>query len=269
MDVRIRNNVTTQGQGEQTLLLAHGFGCDQQMWRFVAPDLARDHRVVLFDYVGCGGSDVSAWREDRYDSLEGYAQDVIEVCDALGLRSVVFIGHSVSAMIGTLAAIARPELFARIIMVGPSPRYLNDPPSYHGGFERQDIEGLLELMDHNMIGWANYLAPVVMQNEDRPELTAELASSFCAGDPAIGRRFARLVFFGDNRADLHRLTVPALILQCQDDAIAPREVGDYLHAHLPCSELVQLQAVGHCPHMSHPQETLAAIRSDLARFFAR
>lgn len=268
MDVQKRNNLTDMGQGDVTLLMAHGFGCDQQMWRFVAPDLARDHRVVLFDYVGCGGSDVSAWSEDRYSSLHGYARDVIEVCEAKGLSQVVFVGHSVSSMIGMLAAIERPELFSRLVMVGPSPRYINDPPHYHGGFERQDIEGLLELMDHNMIGWANYLAPVVMQNQDRPELTSELASSFCAGDPAIGQRFARLVFFGDNRADLPQLKVPSLILQCQDDAIAPREVGDYLHAQLAHSELVQLQAIGHCPHMSHPQETLAAIRTYLSRAVA-
>ncbi len=265
MDVLRRNNVSVMGDGSVTLLMAHGFGCDQQMWRFVAPELARDHRVVLFDYVGCGQSDVAAWHEQRYGSLKGYAQDVIDVCDALALRSVVFVGHSVSSMIGMLAAIERPELFDCLIMVGPSPRYINDPPHYVGGFEREDIDGLLDLMDRNMIGWANYLAPVVMQNDDRPELSAELASSFCAGDPAIGQRFARLVFFGDNRADLPKLTTPALILQCQDDAIAPREVGDYLHTHLPRSELVQMKATGHCPHMSHPQETLAEIRRYLGQ----
>lgn len=255
-----RNHVSVMGEGAHTLVFAHGFGCDQQMWRFVAPDLARDHRVVLFDYVGCGRSDASAWHPERYGSLKGYAQDIIEVCDALGLSQVVFVGHSVSSMIGALAAIARPDLFAHLVMVGPSPRYINDPPAYMGGFEASDIEGLLGMMESNMIGWANYLAPVVMQNTDRQELSQELANSFCAGDPAIGQRFARLVFFGDNRADLPDVQVPVLVMQCSEDAIAPETVGQYVHEHLPNSTYVKLQATGHCPHMSHPQETIDVLR---------
>lgn len=258
-----RNHVTVMGEGPQTLVFAHGFGCDQQMWRFVAPDLARDHRVVLFDYVGCGRSDASAWTPQRYASLNGYAQDVTEVFDALGLQKAVFVGHSVSSMIGALAAIERPDLFAHLVMIGPSPRYINDPPHYHGGFEASDIEGLLGMMESNMIGWANYLAPVVMQNTDRQELSQELANSFCAGDPAIGQKFARLVFFGDNRADLPRVSVPVLVMQCSDDAIAPDPVGHYVHRHLPRSTLVQLQASGHCPHMSHPKETIEVLRQYL------
>ena len=258
-----RNHVTVMGDGPHTLVFAHGFGCDQQMWRFVAPELARDHRVVLFDYVGCGRSDASAWSPQRYGSLQGYAQDLLDVCDALALSNVVFVGHSVSSMIGALAAIARPELFAHLVMVGPSARYINDPPHYQGGFEAADIEGLLGMMESNMIGWANYLAPVVMQNTDRQELSQELANSFCAGDPAIGQRFARLVFFGDNRADLPRVSVPVLVMQCSDDAIAPANVGQYVHQHLPRSTFVQLQATGHCPHMSHPQETVEVIRGYL------
>ncbi len=260
-----RHHVTIAGDGPLTLLMAHGFGCDQHMWRFVAPELAQHHRVVLFDHIGCGRSDASAWDPQRHASLQGYADDVVALCDELALRRIVFVGHSVSAMIGALAAIARPGLFERLIMIGPSPRYLNDAAAhYHGGFEPADIEGLLELMAHNMIGWANHLAPLVMQNPDRPELGAELAASFCAGDPAIGRQFARLVFTGDNRADLPRLRVPTLIMQCSQDAIAPDGVGDYVHAHVVGSQLVRLAATGHCPHLSHPAETLAEIQRYLA-----
>lgn len=255
-----RHNVTSHGQGPLTLLMAHGFGCDQHMWRFVAPQLAQRHRVVLFDHIGCGQSDVSAWDPQRHASLAGYAQDVIDLCDELDLSRVVFVGHSVSAMIGALASNARPGLFERLIMIGPSPRYLNDAASgYVGGFEPVDIDGLLDLMAHNMIGWANHLAPVIMQNPDRPELGAELAASFCSGDPAIGRQFARLVFTGDNRADLPAVRVPTLIMQCSQDAIAPDAVGEYVHRHVAGSQLVRLAATGHCPHMSHPDETLAVI----------
>lgn len=255
-----RHNVRCSGEGEPALLMAHGFGCDQHMWRFVVPELARSHQVILFDHIGCGRSDASAWDPRRHGSLQGYARDVIDLCDALALERVVFVGHSVSAMIGALASIARPGLFERLIMIGPSPRYLNDPATgYVGGFEAEDIEGLLDLMAHNMVGWANHLAPVVMQNPDRPELGAELAASFCSGDPVIGRQFARLVFTGDNRADLPQLNVPTLVLQCSDDAIAPDAVGARVHELVRGSRLVRLAATGHCPHMSHPQETLEAI----------
>lgn len=259
-----RHHVTVAGEGDVTLLMAHGFGCDQHMWRFVAPALAKDHRVVLFDHIGCGGSDVSAWDPERHGSLAGYAQDVIDLCEALACPRVVFVGHSVSAMIGALASIARPGIFERLVMIGPSPRYLNDAATgYHGGFEPADIEGLLDLMTDNMIGWANHLAPLVMQNPDRPELGVELAASFCSGDPAIGRRFARLVFTGDNRADLPLVRIPTLVMQCSQDAIAPDVVGAYVHAQVAGSRLVRMAATGHCPHMSHPEETLAIIQGYL------
>lgn len=245
--------------------MAHGFGCDQHMWRFVAPPLAKDHRVVLFDHIGCGGSDASAWDPVRHGSLAGYAQDVIDLCDAMGPARIVFVGHSVSAMIGALASIARPGIFERLVMIGPSPRYLNDASEgYHGGFEPADIEGLLDLMTDNMIGWANHLAPLVMQNPDRPELGVELAASFCSGDPTIGRRFARLVFTADNRADLPQLRVPTLVMQCSQDAIAPDVVGAHVHAQVAGSRFVRMAATGHCPHMSHPDETLAIIQRYLA-----
>lgn len=257
-----RNNVAVTGRGSQPLLFAHGFGCDQHMWRFVASAFGNDYRVVLFDYVGSGRSDLAAYDAERYASLDGYAQDVLDVIHALDLHDVIFVGHSVSSMVGVLAANREPERFAQLIMVGPSPRYINDPP-YVGGFERHEIEGLLETMDRNYIGWANFLAPVIMKNGERPELAEELEASFCSTDPIIARRFAEATFFADNRADLLQVRVPSVILQCSDDAIAPDAVGDYLHAHLPGSTLRKLRATGHCPHMSHPEETIAAIREHL------
>jgi len=264
IDALARNNVHVSGRGTQPMLFAHGFGCDQHMWRFVAPAFEDDYRVVLFDYVGSGRSDLAAYDADRYSTLAGYAQDVLDVIHALDLRDVVFVGHSVSAMIGVLAANREPERFARLILIGPSPRYVNDPPKYIGGFERSDIEGLLETMDRNFIGWANFLAPAIMKNADRPELSAELTESFCSTDPVIARRFAEATFFADNRADLERLTVPALVLQCSEDMIAPDTVGEYVHHALPGSTLRHMEAIGHCPHMSAPEETIALMRDYLA-----
>ncbi|HEX7153777.1 MAG TPA: alpha/beta hydrolase [Thermoanaerobaculia bacterium] len=262
-DILIRNNVQIGGRGTQPMLLAHGFGCDQNMWRFIAPAFADDYRLVLFDYVGSGKSDVTAWDPERYSTLDGYAQDVVEICRALDLHDVVFVGHSVSSMVGVLAAKQEPSRFAKLIMIGPSPRYLNDG-DYVGGFEREDIEGLLALMDKNFIGWASYLAPVVMKNPERPELGAELEESFCSTDPKIQRRFAETTFFADNRHDLAGVTVPSLIMQCSEDAIAPVEVGNYLHRTLPVSTLRMLKATGHCPHVSHPDETIAVMKAYLA-----
>lgn len=244
-------------------MFAHGFGCDQKMWRFLTPAFEQDYRIVAFDYVGSGQSDLGAWDPERYSTLNGYAQDVLEILAALDLHDVIFVGHSVSSMVGVLAANREPERFSRLIMVGPSPRYINDT-DYVGGFERADIEGLLDLMDRNYIGWASFLAPVVMKNEDRPELAGELNDSFCSTDPKITRSFAEATFFADNRADLAQLRVPALIMQCSEDAIAPIEVGNYLHRALPRSTLRMMKATGHCPHLSHPEETIEAIRSYLA-----
>jgi sigma-B regulation protein RsbQ len=246
------------------MLFAHGFGCDQHMWRLLTPAFESDHRIVLFDYVGSGRSDVSAYDPERYATLEGYARDVLDVCEALDLRDVVFVGHSVSAMIGILAANQAPERFARLILVAPSPRYLNDPPDYTGGFERSDIEGLLDMMDRNYLGWSQQLAPAVMQNADRPELGEELTESFCSTDPVIARRFAEATFLADNRADLRAVRVPSLILQCSEDIIAPRPVGDYLQGALPGSTLRVMAATGHCPHMSAPDETVTLIREYLS-----
>lgn len=247
------------------MLFAHGFGCDQNMWRFVAPAFSDDYRVVLFDYVGSGKSDIAQYDPERYSSLEGYAQDVLDVIRALDLRDVIFVGHSVSSMIGVLAANQEPERFSRLVMVGPSPRYINDAPAYVGGFERADIEGLLETMDKNYIGWANLLAPAIMKNPERPELSEELEASFCSTDPVIARSFAEATFFADNRADLAAVQVPSLIMQCSDDMIAPLAVGDYLSGALPNSTLRVMRARGHCPHMSHPEETIAVIREYLSQ----
>jgi sigma-B regulation protein RsbQ len=258
-----RNNVRVFGSGAQTILFAHGFGCDQNMWRLVTPAFENDYRVVLFDYVGSGKSDLAAYDPQRYETLDGYVQDVLDVCEALDLHDAIFVGHSVSSMIGAVAARREPGRFSRLIMIGPSPRYINDG-DYVGGFERADIEGLLDLMDRNFIGWADFLAPVIMKNEERPELTAELHGSFCSTDPKIARRFAEATFFADNRADLPHVTTPSLVLQCSEDAIAPREVGEYVWRNLPDGTFRMLKATGHCPHLSHPEETVGAIKEYLA-----
>ena len=263
-DILSRNNVHTLGKpAGQPMLFAHGFGCDQNMWRFITTAFERDYRIVLFDYVGSGKSDLSAYDEQRYSTLDDYAQNVLDVCETLDLRDVIFVGHSVSSMVGVLAAKRESQRFAKLVMVGPSPRYINDE-GYTGGFERADIEGLLDLMDRNYIGWATFLAPVIMKNDERPELTAELQESFCSTDPKIARRFAETTFFADNRADLAGVPVPSLILQCAEDAIAPVEVGVYLSKTIPASTLRMMRATGHCPHVSHPQETIDAIREYLA-----
>jgi sigma-B regulation protein RsbQ len=233
------------------------------MWRFITPAFEDRYRIVLFDYVGAGKSDLSAYDPDRYSRLEGYAQDVLDVCEALDLTDVIFVGHSVSGVVGMLAAIREPDRFETLIHVCPSPRYINDGPKYVGGFERADIEGLLGMMEKNYMGWASYLAPAVMQNPDHPELTRELEQSFCSTDPVIARRFAEVTFFGDNRNDLAKVPVPSLILQCAEDLIAPIEVGHYLHRHLPNSTLRLMDATGHCPHMSHPEETIRAMNEYL------
>jgi len=262
--VLARNNVKVLGHGRQPILFAHGFGCDQNMWRRVAPAFARDYRVVLFDYVGSGQSDRGAWSAERYGHLGGYTQDVLDICSALDLEDVIFVGHSVSSTIGMLAAIRQPARFERLILVGPSPRYLNDPPDYTGNFERADIEALLDLMDRNYVGWASRLAPVIMKNGEHPELTRELEESFCSTDPVTARLFAEVTFFADNRADVPLVEVPALIMQCSDDDLAPRAVGEYLHRHLPRSTLRVMRATGHCPHLSHPEESIQLMTDYLA-----
>ncbi|MET0404880.1 MAG: alpha/beta hydrolase [Cystobacter sp.] len=261
--ITVRNNVKRLGQGRQPMLFAHGFGCDQNMWRFVTPAFANDYQLVLFDYVGSGRSDLRAYNAERYANLNGYAQDILDICAEFDLRDVILVAHSVSAMIGLLAAIKEPERFQHLVLVSPSPRYLDEAPHYVGGFQREQLEELLETMDRNYIGWADFLAPLVMRNPNRPELTQELSKSFCSTDPTIARRFAEVTFFSDNRADLPKLTVPALILQCSEDLLAPVQVGEYIHRHIPRSILKVMQATGHCPHMSEPEETSGLIQNYL------
>ncbi|RBY91389.1 alpha/beta fold hydrolase [Blastococcus sp. TF02A-30] len=261
--VRERHCVTTSGVPTgRPMVFAHGFGCDQGMWRFVVPEFERDHAVVLFDHVGSGRSDLSAYDPVRHDSLRGYAADVVELLRELDLTDVVFVGHSVSAMIGVLAEQMAPELFGAMVMIGPNPRYVDDG-DYVGGFSRADVVGLLDALDANHLGWSAQMAPVIMGVPDRPELAEELTNSFCRTDPGIARQFARVTFLSDNRSDLPGVAVPTLVLQCREDAIAPDPVGVYVHEHVPGSVLTRLQARGHCPHLSAPEETAAAIRDFL------
>jgi sigma-B regulation protein RsbQ len=259
VNVRERNNVRVFGRpGAPVVMLAHGFGCDQNLWRLVAPALAEDFTVVTFDYVGSGGSDVSAWREERYATIEGYAMDVREVCHELAMGPVVFVGHSVSSMVGVVASVREPELFSRLVLLTPSPRYIDDD-AYRGGFSREDIEELLDSLESNYLGWSAAMAPVIMGTPDRPELGEELTESFCRTAPAVARTFARTTFLSDNRADLPAVSVPTLVVECAHDTIAPREVGAFVHRAIPGSRLVTLDARGHCPQLSAPEATTAAI----------
>lgn len=258
-DILRRNNVTQFGRGERTMMFAHGFGCDQHMWEPVARNFEEDFRIVLFDYVGAGRSDLGAYDPDRYSGLEGYAQDVVEIGRALELENAIFIGHSVSAIIGALASIAAPGMFSDLVMVGPSPRYIDDE-AYRGGFSKAQVEELLDFLADNHLGWSAAMAPVIMGNPDRPELGKELENSFCNTDPNIARDFARVTFLSDNRADLARITARTLILQCSQDIIAPIEVGEFVHANIDGSAFRLLNATGHCPNLSAPEEVTAAIR---------
>jgi sigma-B regulation protein RsbQ len=258
-----RNNVKLSGREDgRPMVFAHGFGCDQNMWRFVTPAFADEYRIVLFDHVGAGRSDLSAFNRGKYGSLQGYASDVLEICRELELTDAIFVGHSVSAMIGVLAAVQEPDRFAELILIGPSPRYIDDD-GYSGGFSREDIEGLLESLDSNYLGWSSAMAPVIMGNLDRPELGSELTNSFCRTNPEIAKHFARATFLSDNREDLPRVRARSLILQCSEDAIAPQAVGEYVHRQIAGSELVLMKATGHCPNLSAPEETIAAIQAFL------
>jgi sigma-B regulation protein RsbQ len=264
MGVRERHNITELGRPDApAILLAHGFGCDQNMWRHVAPQFASEYRVVLFDHVGAGNSDVSAYDPRKYSSLDGYAADVVEICSELALRDAIFVGHSVSSMIGVLAAVRAPDLFRALVLVGPSPRYI-DEDGYTGGFQEADIRELLDSLESNYLGWSTAMAPVIMGRPDQPELGAELTESFCRTDPDIARDFARVTFMSDNRSDLGAVSVPTLVLQCSNDVIAPLAVGEFVRDHIPDATMVLLDATGHCPNLSAPDETAGAI-SDFLR----
>ena len=262
MDIVHRNNMKTLGSGDRAMVFAHGFGCDQNMWRFVWPAFADDYRIVLFDHVGCGGSDLSAYDPEKYGSLEGYADDVIAICRELEITHGVFVGHSVSAMIGAIASLKAPDIFDDLIMIGPSPRYINDE-DYTGGFSEQQIHELLDFLDANHMGWSQAMAPVIMGNPDRPELGEELTNSFCMTDPEIAKKFARVTFLSDNRSDLPAVKARSLVLQCSEDVIAPKSVGEYVAKQLPNSQFTILNATGHCPNLSAPEETISAMKAFL------
>jgi sigma-B regulation protein RsbQ len=258
-----RNNVRVHGKGERPILFAHGFGCDQNMWRYVAPAFEEEFKVVLFDHVGAGKSDATCFDRTKYRTLNGYADDVLDICGELDLQNITFVGHSVSSMIGVLAENREPDRFNNLVLVGPSPRYVNDG-AYVGGFERKDIDGLLDMLDSNYLGWASTMAPVIMGNADRPELSNELENSFCRTDPQIAKFFARVTFLSDNRADLANVRARTLILQCSDDAIAPLSVGEFVRQEIPNSEMVIMKATGHCPNLSAPDEMIAEMRRFLS-----
>jgi len=264
MDIIDRNNVIVSGTGDEAMVFAHGFGCDSNMWRFVAPAFEDKYRVVLFDNVGAGKSDLKAYSFEKYATLDGYADDAVEIIDALSLKKVVFVGHSVSAMVGLIAARKRPDLFKSLVMVGPSPCYI-DSDGYVGGFSQGQIEELMEFLDSNHLGWSGAMAPAIMGNPDRPALAEELTESFCRTDPEIARHFARTTFLSDCRDLLQGFDIPTLILQCSSDVIAPVEVGEYVHRHLANSSLVIMKATGHCPNLSAPKETISAIENFLGK----
>jgi sigma-B regulation protein RsbQ len=262
-DVRHRNNVTVSGDPDgRPIIFAHGFGCSQEMWRAVAPQFEGDHRVVLFDAVGSGASDLSAYDPAKYDSLHGYAADVLEILAELDLEDAIYVGHSVAAMVGVLAATREPSRFGALVLVGPSPRYVVDG-DYSGGFEQADIDGLLDALDANYLGWSETMAPLIVGNSERPELGERLIESFCSVDPEIARHFARVTFLSDNRRDLAAVRTPTLVLQCSDDIIAPTTVGQYVHEQIAGSRFVQLAATGHCPNLSAPDELVEQIRAFL------
>lgn len=263
VNVLKRNNVRVLGQGTRTLLFVNGFGCDQSIWRYILPAFSAHYQLVLFDHVGAGLSDTTAYEPEKYASLEGYAQDVLDICHYLNLQQSILIGHSVGAIIGVLAAIREPQTFQQLLLLCPSPCYLNEA-GYYGGFERDDVERMLQFMEQDYVGWADSFAPVIMGNPDRPSLAAELTHSFCQNDPVIAKQFARVTFLSDNRQDISQLRVRCLLIQCAEDYVAPLEVGEFLRAAIPQSTLVTLPVSGHCPHVSAPTETLQAMESFMA-----
>ncbi len=263
MNVVKRNNVIVKGSGWQVIMFSHGFGCDQNMWRYVTRAFENDYKIILFDHVGAGNSDLSAYSSLKYAELEGYADDIIELCTQLQLPEVIFVGHSVSAMMGIIAAVKMPQLFKSLVLVSPSPSYINDG-DYVGGFTKLQINELLESLDDNHLGWSITMAPVIMGNPDKKELVAELSNSFCRTNPDIARQFARTTFLSDKRELISKVNIPTLILQCAEDVIAPEAIGLYMHQKMKNSKLVNMQATGHCPNLSAPEETIAAIKEFLS-----
>lgn len=258
-----RNNVSVKGKGTQVMLFAHGFGCDQNMWRFVIPAFLEYYKVILFDHVGAGNSDISAYNTEKYSQLEGYAADIINICEEMELSDIIYVGHSVSSIIGMIASIQKPHLFKSLIMVSPSPSYINDG-DYYGGFTRDQINELMESLDNNHLGWSMTMAPIIMANPEREELAEELTNSFCRSNPDIAKEFARTTFLSDKRALLPEVNIPTLILQCSEDVIAPEEVGIFMHENIKDSKIVMMKATGHCPNLSAPEETIEAMKTFLS-----
>ncbi|GHJ57953.1 hydrolase [Nocardioides sp. OK12] len=263
MSALTRHHVSVTGRHDAPpLVLVHGFGCDQHMWRYVAPAFEDSHRVVLMDLIGAGGGDLSGYDSERYSELEGYAADITAVVRELDLHGAVLVGHSVSAMLVAMTQLEEPERVAGLVMVAPSPRYI-DEPGYTGGFGEEDVDELLDSLAGNYLGWSSAMAPAIMGNSERPELGEELTESFCRMDPAVARRFATATFRSDSRDLLPRIGVPTLVLQCTDDVIAPVAVGEYVAEQVPDGRLVMLEATGHCPNLSAPEATTRAIASFL------
>jgi len=258
-----RNNINISGKGKKPIIFAPGFGCDQTVWKDVLPAFEEDYQVILFDYVGFGGSDISAFNSVKYGKLSGYVQDVLDVCAVLDLKEAIFVGHSVSSMIGLLASNAEQSYFSHLIMIGPSPCYLNDPPDYYGGFEKEDLENLIDMMEKNYIGWANVFSSTLINNAERTDAAKELEDRFCSTDPLIATTFAKACFFTDSRQDITKAKVPSLILQCTEDIIAPKGVGEYLKRNMPNSEITYMNTSSHCPHISDPDETILSIKNYL------
>lgn len=254
-----RNNVNIIGKGEKTIVFGHGLACDQKIWDTILPYFEEDYQIVLYDYVGSGDSDFSAFDTERYSTMHGYAKDLLEILEAIDVGEVIFVGHSVSAMIGILASIEKPEYFENLILIGSSPRYLNEHPNYHGGYDESDIEELITMMEMNFSGWATLAAANFMNNPDRPLLTEQLIEVYNEEDPAMMKSFAEVVFLSDHRQDLPEVTIPSLIMQCSEDSIVPLESAEYLHKHLKNSKLIVMEATGHYPQISYPEETVNTI----------
>ncbi|HSJ66411.1 MAG TPA: alpha/beta hydrolase [Anditalea sp.] len=264
-DIKVRNNINRLGSGNQTIMFAHGYGCDQNMWRFITPAFEAAYDIILFDHVGSGRSDEKEYRFDKYNTLKGYVDDIIEVCEDLGLKDIIFVGHSVSSMIGALASAYRPDLFKQLIMIGPSPCYINDE-DYYGGFSQQDIDELIDTLESNYLGWSSYITPVIVGNPEKPEFAEELKNSFCRMNPAIAKHFAKVTFLGDNRQDLPNVSTPSLIIQCHPDVIAPVKVGQYVSGKVQNGSYLQLEVTGHCPHLTAPQQTIEALKSYIENY---
>lgn len=265
VDVLSRNNVNVLGRGDQVIVFGHGLACDQRVWNNIISDFTDDYKVVLYDYVGAGNSDLSFFNLDRYSSLSGYALDLMEILESLNVKDVIFVGHSVSAMVGVLASIKKPDLFSKLILVGSSPRYLNSADAYIGGFEQSDIDELIDLMEVNFNGWATLAASMFMNNPDRLALSENLSKAFKKEDAVIVKNFAEVVFLSDHRKDLPQVSVPSLIMQCSEDSIVPLETAKYLHKNLKGSELVVMKATGHYPQLSYPKETVEVIKDYLSK----